>query len=121
MSSKLQSETPSRLFETMRTSNLVVAIRDSLSSHMGSHVLDRAVKAGGYGAHVLPSGCEGRGHWAPNLLRKGPVVISLLWGNWYASCNFAWTELAVADAEIMAQGATLIGISPHLRRHIALQ
>jgi peroxiredoxin len=50
------------------------------------------------------------------LLRKGPVVISFFWGAWSPFCSLALEELARADAAIRAEGATLIGVSPHMTK-----
>ena len=112
MFSNAQSKHLGLEFHSTPTSDLIAAIRESLSGQTRSHVLDRAIKAGDMAPKFRLPDTAGEVVALSNLLRRGPVVVSFFWGYWCPLCNLALDELADADAEIKGEGATLVGISP---------
>ncbi len=73
---------------------------------------DRALKAGENAPHFSLSDPEGNIYNLPDLLVRGPVVVTFYRGVWCPFCNLDLAALEAERGEIEARGAQLVAISP---------
>ena len=73
---------------------------------------DRALKAGENAPHFSLSDPEGNIYNLPDLLVRGPVVVTFYRGVWCPFCNLDLAALEAERGEIEARGAQLLAISP---------
>ncbi|MGA7261620.1 MAG: peroxiredoxin-like family protein [Stellaceae bacterium] len=91
------------------------AARRSIRALAETGLVAKAVKAGEtaplFGLRCGPGGLID----LSDLLNRGPVVISFLYGDWCPFCVLELQALAEAHPEIERLGATLIALSPQAR------
>jgi peroxiredoxin len=115
MSLKHQLEACRREYEANAEPHVVVAVRRSIRALPETGLVAKAVKAGET-APLFKLRCE-RGGFIDlsNLLDRGPVVISFLWGDWCPFCVVELKALVAAHPEIERLGARLVLLSPQAR------
>ena len=115
MSLKAQLEVCRREYEAKAEPHLVDAARRSIQALAGTSLVAKAVKAGDT-APLFGLRCRcGDFINLPDLLNRGPVVVSFLWGDWCPFCVLELKALAAVHPEIERLGATLIVLSPQVR------
>jgi peroxiredoxin len=115
MSLKAQLEARRREYEANAESHVVDAARRSIQALAETSLVAKAVKAGET-APLFGLRCR-HGDFInlPDLLNRGPVVVSFFWGDWCPFCVLELRALAAAHPEIERLGATLVALSPHVR------
>jgi peroxiredoxin len=115
MSLKAQLEVCRREYEANAEPHVVDAARRSIQALAETSLVAKAVKAGET-APLFGLRCR-RGDFInlPDLLNRGPVVVSFLWGDWCPFCVLELQALAAVHPEIERLGATLIVFSPQAR------
>lgn len=115
MSLKVQLEVYRREYEANAEPDVVDAAHRSIKALAETNLIAKAVKAGET-APLFGLRC-GRGDLINlrDLLNRGPVVVSFLWGDWCPFCVLELKALAAVHPEIERLGATLIVLSPQAR------
>jgi len=90
----------------------VAVIHRTTQALIDSGAASHALKAGDTAPDFTAKDADGTAYRLGDLLAKGPVVISFYRGVWYPYCNIELKALEQAAADVAAQGATLIAISP---------
>ena len=115
MSLKAQLEVCRREYEAKAEPHLVDAARRSIQALAGTSLVAKAVKAGDT-APLFGLRCRcGDFINLPDLLNRGPVVVSFLWGDWCPFCVLELKALAAVHPEIERLGATLVALTPQAR------
>ena len=112
MSLKAQLEACRRECEANAEPHLVDAVRRSIQGLAETGLVARAVKAGETAPRFRLRCRRGGFINLFDLIHRGPVVISFLWGDWCPVCVLELKALAEAHPEIERLGATLIAVSP---------
>jgi len=115
MSLKAQLDACRRENEANAEPHVVDAARRSIQALAETGLVAKAVKAGETAPLFgLRCGRDGLIDLS-DLLNRGPVVISFLWGERCPYCVFELKALAAAHPEIERLGATLVALSPQAR------
>ncbi len=77
-----------------------------------SGIADRSLKVGDRVSEFTLTNAVGKEITLRSLLAEGPVVISFYRGQWCPYCNLELRALQKALPEIIANGASLVAISP---------
>src|SRR6516164_10883926 len=115
MSLKAQLDTCRRDYEANAEPHVVEAARRSLQALAETGLVAKAVKAGETAPRFRLRCGPGGFIDLSDLLDRGPVVVSFLWGDWCPFCVLELKALAAVHAEIERLGATLIVLSPQMR------
>jgi peroxiredoxin len=115
MSLKAQLEACRREYEANGEPHVADAVRRSILALAETDLAAKAVKAGA-AAPLFKLRCRRLGFInLSDLIDRGPVVVSFLWGDWCPFCVLESRALAAAHPEIERLGASLIALSPQAR------
>jgi peroxiredoxin len=112
---KAQLDACRREYEADAEPRVIDAARRSIQALAETGLVSRAVTAGDT-APLFRLRCGPGGSFnLADLLTRGPVVTSFLWGDWCPFCVLELQALAAAHPEIERLGATLVALSPQAR------
>jgi peroxiredoxin len=112
---KAQLNACRREYEADAEPRVIDAARRSIQALAETGLVSRAVTAGDT-APLFRLRCGPGGSFnLADLLTRGPVVTSFLWGDWCPFCVLELQALAAAHPEIERLGATLVALSPQAR------
>jgi peroxiredoxin len=112
---KAQLDACRREYEADAEPRVIDAARRSIQALAETGLVSRAVTAGET-APLFRLRCGPGGSFnLADLLTRGPVVTSFLWGDWCPFCVLELQALAAAHPEIERLGATLVALSPQAR------
>jgi len=93
---------------------LIKSQKKSMREVVESGIYDRALKVGDKAPDFSLGNPDGEKVQLSTLLKKGPVVLTWYRGAWCPYCNIALAELSAKNDEFIAQGATLVALTPEL-------
>jgi peroxiredoxin len=112
MSLKAQLDACRHGFEANTPPSVVEALEGSIEELAQTGLVRRAVKAGEIAPRFRLRTRGGGFVSLPEVLDRGPAVISFFRGAWCPFCDLEMRALAQAQSEIERLGATLVGLSP---------